>query len=152
MQAFVCSFKPKSVNVKPRFLRNYKAKLKAVVQGQGATKYGPSDSLYGVIYYFATSTVDADIDADNISKPVWDALQGIIYDNDFDVRLRTAGVVVMKTDEVQTLDFTRVPESAMNSLLVNLGSAQHLLYIEVGHWTHSLVGFGLELDTQGGAP
>ena len=52
------------------FSRNYNGKV---------PKFRKGIELYGQVYFFTSDGTD--LDADNISKPVWDALIGSIYED-----------------------------------------------------------------------
>jgi hypothetical protein len=49
---------------------------------------------YGIVYYFVRNYRPSnDPDAGNVSKRVWDALEGVAYNNDHVVRLQIAGLI-----------------------------------------------------------
>jgi len=78
MYAFVAPTRPRSVQA--RKTAHYKDEVvRAFQRYVPAAEYldGP---LYGVVYYF--HNVKTDTDADNISKPVWDCLEGLAFAND----------------------------------------------------------------------
>lgn len=94
---------------------------------------------YGVVYYFVRGYRPAtDADAGNVSKRVWDALEGVAYKDDHVVRLQLAGLVEtgpVAAGEIiyQDLDLTGVPEPALTRLLELIASEErHFLYIELG--------------------
>src|SRR5258708_3644465 len=62
-------------------------------------------NLYGTVYYFFK--IDLRSDADNISKPVWDCLCNLIYVDDKQVKLRTAGVFDLNKNAISELDITQ---------------------------------------------
>ena len=53
--------------------------------------FGQNENLYGIVYYLANFPTRRD--SDNLSKPLWDALQGVLYENDNKIRLRIAGIL-----------------------------------------------------------
>ena len=53
------------------FAKNYNGKI---------PKFRKGKELYGQVFFFTSE--GSDLDADNISKPVWDALIGTVYDDD----------------------------------------------------------------------
>lgn len=64
------------------FSRNYNGKV---------PKFRKGIELYGQVYFFTSDGTD--LDADNISKPVWDALIGTIYEDDKQIVQRTSTVI-----------------------------------------------------------
>ena len=98
--------------------------------------------LYSKVWYFYREANA--IDADNLSKPILDALQGIAYQNDKQVVLRIAAKVAT---DVDTYDLTPHPAAVKEyaRFLQLLSIEPHLLYIEIGELTNFRV-------TVGGAP
>ena len=70
------------------FFRNYNGKVPRFRKGV---------ELYGQVYFFTSEGTD--LDADNISKPVWDALIGTAYEDDKQIVHRTSTVVYTKTHD-----------------------------------------------------
>ena len=68
------------------FSRNYNGKV---------PKFRKGIELYGQVYFFTSDGTD--LDADNISKPVWDALIGTIYEDDKQIVQRTAELLQILT-------------------------------------------------------
>lgn len=48
-------------------------------------------------------------DADNISKPIWDALTGLAYEDDKQIRRRSSGIIELSPGTLTELDFTSWP-------------------------------------------
>ncbi len=97
MRAFLCKTEPVSQNnTNTEHKTRYKEQLQEAYQ-----QYYPGDveqfkaRLYGFVYYFFKRKPAVD-DADNISKPVWDALQRLIYKNDKQIKIRYAGIVDLR--------------------------------------------------------
>jgi Endodeoxyribonuclease RusA len=95
---------------------------------------------YGLVYYIKRGYDPArDADADNIAKPVWDALEGAAYPDDRAVKLRVAGLIEAGetpdgSPTMVDLDLTEVPKATADelfSLLFDRGE-EHVLYIEIG--------------------
>lgn len=111
------------------------------------------EPLYGIVYYVAQRYRPAtDADADNVSKPVWDALEGVAYDDDKLVRLRIAGVIaptspsgVVSSDELDLFD---VPGGIADEVAGYFSAGEaHILYVEVGLLRPAMFRFGF--DTEG---
>lgn len=89
--------------------------------------------LYAAVYFFHDGRVPVDDlpDADNLSKPVLDALKGVAYGDDRQVLLRTSGLFDLRTP-LGVLNLTRVPKPTLQALLSLLNRGPHVLYVEVG--------------------
>src|SRR5215204_1542088 len=114
MRVFLSSLKPRSVRAK--MTERYKHGIRNAFKHhcpEGAED-GPA-SLYAVIYYFHRRRSDQD--ADNISKPILDALEGLAYEDDRIVRFRQAAMFDLTTDPISTLDMSNVPGTILQQLL-----------------------------------
>lgn len=96
------------------------------------------DDLYGIIYYFCKKNTG--IDADNISKPIWDVLRRIAYNDDKQVKLRFAGVFDLNTQNVNELDISKLSNKMATDLVAAItdNKCEHILYIEIGILNNSL--------------
>lgn len=86
--------KPVSQNNRRRKIPDYQFRLNTALQGKYGIPlipFGVDQSLYGIVYLFANYPTR--MDSDNLSKPLWDALQGILYQDDVNIRLRVAGII-----------------------------------------------------------
>jgi Endodeoxyribonuclease RusA. len=97
---------------------------------------------YGVVYYFPRRYTQ--LDADNISKTVWDALKSVAYDDDRVVRLRIAGIANLRSPDMVGFDLTKMPGDVAAKLLAMVGQVDHLLYIEVGALRAEMFRFALD--------
>lgn len=118
--------RPLSINAANR--AKFKAELARIAHN---SVEGPftSSQLYCKVWYFYRGP--SDVDADNMSKPVLDALEGIVYENDRQVVIRVAAKVSIDVGSyeiappVDALDaFDRFTEF--------LAVEHHVLYIEIG--------------------
>lgn len=138
MQAFLCTYRPRSINAKhtDRFLeRIWEAFSKyCFVEQPIATP------LYGIVYYFHNQPNQ--LDADNLSKPVWDALEGIAYKNDLIIQLRHSGVIDLRKTDLTLVDLSRVPDSVANDIIAFAGTNDHILYVEFGPLQTEMFTFG----------
>ena len=101
-----------------------------------------SPSLYSKVFYFHRGK--RDIDADNISKPVLDALRGVAFIDDAQVCWRlSAKVDVSRPYTVRQND---IAAEAYAELIESLGdeTAMDLLYVEVSHLQVQDVSLGRE--------
>jgi hypothetical protein len=105
---------------------------------------------YGIVYYFVRGYRPSnDPDAGNVSKRVWDALEGVAYDDDQVVRLQIAGLLEIGQARsgglaIEDIDLADVPSRALNQLLELINKrVPHILYVELGHIRPSLFMFNL---------
>ena len=142
MQAFVCDCLPRSVNSrgdKERKDKYYKSLIAAFRKYHADT--APSESsLYGIVYYFHKT--ETQLDADNLSKPIWDALVGTAFNDDFQIRFRSAGLFDFGTEKIDELDITNIPDYVFDDFLEMLNSRKHILYVEFGEFSYDLIQFG----------
>jgi hypothetical protein len=103
--------------------------------------------LYGKVFWIHR-TGDAYFilrDADNFSKPLWDALEECVYDNDRQIRFRQAAKLQHGADSltvnVEHMDDTDY-EELLNFHLDATNTNQNWLYIEIGDFKHTQVKFG----------
>lgn len=140
MRAFLSNQKPRSVNA--RMTDRFQEGIR-----QSYREYCPdseplNDELYGVVYYFHKR--HNQLDADNLSKPIWDALEGIAFENDLLIRLRHAGVVDLRKD-MTTIDLSNMPDTVVDNFIQMLGVEEHIVYVEFGILHQSMFLFGQEV-------
>ncbi len=99
------------------------------------------EELYGTIYYFYKK--DLGLDADNISKPVWDGLTGFLYTDDKQIRLRIAGCFDLSKNDLTALNVSGLAGNILIELLDALEKEEHVVYIECGVFHNSLFKFNL---------
>ncbi|RZJ80540.1 MAG: RusA family crossover junction endodeoxyribonuclease [Chryseobacterium sp.] len=100
------------------------------------------DDLYGVIYHFFNT--DMKIDADNLSKPMWDTLNSVFYSDDYQIKLRVAGSFDLKKNGLTVLDFTTLGGQLIADLLDAFDNEDHVIYVECGKLNFSHRRFNLE--------
>ncbi|MDM8521817.1 RusA family crossover junction endodeoxyribonuclease [Desulfococcaceae bacterium HSG8] len=138
MKAFLSNKKPKSMQSGTK--SKYQEHLK-----DAYNKYCNSDEfevvpLYGKAYYFHKESTQ--LDADNMSKPIWDALEGLAYEDDSIIKLRHAGIVDLRETDLELFDLSSIPDNVANSFLDMIGSEKHILYIELGKLRNDMIVFG----------
>ena len=142
MISFLCKFRPRSVQAK--YTDSYK---KAVVDAYrsyyDAGNPLLSAELYGISYYFHRKP--AQIDADNLSKPIWDALEAILYPNDRLITLRYSGVFYIgETGTIVLPDMRGIPNKVHDDFIEAIDMEDHIIYIEVGLAKTDLYRMGVE--------
>lgn len=100
--------------------------------------------LYGLVYHFFQT--DIGIDADNLSKPIWDCLRGTLFDDDKRAKMRIAGSLNVGVNELTVLNSSGLPGEIIVSLLEALETDEHVLYVECGTFTADMIQLNLEQD------
>lgn len=98
--------------------------------------------LYGVVYYFTKKYTGTD--ADNISKPIWDCLKGILYSDDKQIKLRRAGIFNFSENDFNVIDFSGIDEQVFGVLLDAFGTDDHFVYVECGRLDFNMFQFNIE--------
>jgi hypothetical protein len=144
MQAFLCTHRPRSVNarttgrfqqlIREAYLNYYPA---------GERLHHP---LYGIVYYFHNKPNQ--LDADNLSKPIWDALKGLVYDDDLIIQLRHAGVIDLSRTDMTLFDLSKMPDKVAIDFIGMIGSKSNILYVEFGKLDQGMFIFGQEISEE----
>ncbi|MGA9656431.1 MAG: hypothetical protein WBV96_21215 [Polyangia bacterium] len=98
--------------------------------------------LYGLVYYLHAKPTQ--LDADNVSKPVWDALEGIGYRDDEVIKHRRAGLIDLRSKDLHTFDLSGMPDSVAAALISAVGVHDDIIYVEYGALHDDMYEFGLE--------
>lgn len=143
--AFVLPIKPLSYNAFRDAQRKkvYGMKLRKAYRAATSVSDVLSAPHYGIIYHLHRQEDATDVD--NISKPVWDALNGLAYEDDASIALRIAGKLRIGRALPAKLDVTRVPRETFHRLTTFAGKEAHahILYVELGTLRTDMFGFGL---------
>ncbi len=143
MHSFILNRKPLSYNsCRKQKKVNYKADLEGAFSNYNPSFIRLSEKLYALVYYFYK--VNVGLDADNLSKPIWDCLTGFLYDDDEQIKIRTAGSFDLSKGDFQSLDFTGLSGSMVAELTAAALSEEHVLYIECGQFDPSMFKFNIE--------
>ena len=140
MYAFLYPSKPLSINANRK--KTYSEGLINAFKKYHPQSYPFDSYLYGFVYYFHKQSTG--LDADNLSKPVWDALKSLAFVDDKLVRFRSAGTYNLHSDSIEVLDLSTMPDYLLNDFLEMIERESHILYIEVGSFDHHLFHFGYE--------
>lgn len=106
-------------------------------------------ALYAVVYFFHHGISLYEMpDADNLSKPVLDALKGVAYADDRQVLVRTSGLFDLRNG-IGVLDPGRIPHPAFARFLSLCGDRRpSVMYVEIGRLHYeSHFRFGLEVPS-----
>ena len=98
-------------------------------------KYKKGIELYGQVYFFTSD--DTDLDADNLSKPVWDALIGTVYDDDKQIVSRTSTIVYTRAHDV--IPINGCYDTAAELLQILTKKSVRCIYIECGYFDETMI-------------
>lgn len=148
MHCFVLRIKPRSYNswkhATDAARRSYATSIKLGVERFCSDYAVVNTNLYGVVYHFYQT--DTGIDADNLSKPLWDCLKGVLFSDDKQVKLRIAGSFDLKQNDFTFLDFSGLTGEVVTELLQAFDTEQHILYVECGNFEASMVKLNMSRD------
>lgn len=114
------------------YQRRYKSKIMPYLSGK----------LYGLVYYFFQENLY--LDADNLSKPIWDSLNGVVYTDDSQIITRSITAINIKESDITLIDFTGIDGSILADIIDSIYSKEHTLYIECGVVNNNIWKFNLE--------
>lgn len=103
--------------------------------------FPPNEELYARVYFFTSDGVN--VDCDNISKPIWDAVNSLVYVDDRKIVMRTAAVVDVNLHPIGVIDASSIDSSVAVDLMQGLADANvKCLYIECGVFKESMIKIG----------
>lgn len=106
-------------------------------------KLAPLDGdLYAIIYYFYNKALD--LDTDNLSKPVWDCLGGLLFNDDQQIKIRIAGSFDLTKGDYNVIDFSGLQGEFIVDLLDAFNNEEHIVYVECGKFKPYLYKFNIE--------
>jgi hypothetical protein len=138
MRAFICKQKAKSHQSK-----GFSGARKALYQNNVQTSFGKKELFngdkYGLVYYFHNG--DAEIDADNLSKPIWDSLRDHAYSDDKEIRYRTAAIIDLLQTDINSFDLSGLEPTLAEELLDAVANSNHFFYVEIGTFQTEMITF-----------
>ena len=108
------------------FSKNYNGKI---------PKYRKGIELYGQVFFFTSD--DTDLDADNLSKPVWDALRGTVYDDDKQIVSRTSTIVYTRAHDFIPINGNYDTSAELLQILTS--KTVRCIYIECGYFDETMI-------------
>ncbi|MBN1874327.1 MAG: hypothetical protein JXA33_08850 [Anaerolineae bacterium] len=143
MEAFLCTFKPLSVNADSKRKAKYVQRLVNAFRQYHGTSAPVNGDLYGLVYYF--QRVGTGLDADNLSKPVWDALRSVAYFDDKQIKFRISGIFDLLVAGIDvTPDLSSVPDYLYDDFLRMIQCKEtDILYIGFDNFNDELILFDL---------
>jgi len=139
MICFLAAAVPVSVNARSK--SKYKQALVTALTRTHPTPPTLTGRLYGFAYYFHKQKTQ--LDADNLSKPIWDALNGHLYSDDKQIGIRYSGIFNLGGD-ISVLELTNMRADVLRTFLSMIQKEDHVLYIEVGKHNNKLFVFNGE--------
>ena len=101
-----------------------------------------ADELYVTLYYFFKT--DLSLDTDNLSKPVWDCLSGVLFNDDKQIKMRVVGSFNLSKGDYSIIDFSGLKSEIMSELFDAFENEDHVVYIECGKFDPSMYRFNME--------
>lgn len=143
MRNFIINSRPLSFNsCKGLKKANYKTALETAFKRFNSAHNMLNSELYSIVYYFFNKNLK--LDADNLSKPVWDSLCGFLFADDKQIKLRISGSYDLTKGGYNLIDFTRLQGDLLGELLESLENKDHTVYIECGRIKPSMYKFNVE--------
>lgn len=120
--------KPASYNQRNK--AQYQKQIASTYQRQYNGKLPDVDLYASVIYLYRE---DKRLDADNISKPLWDALNTVAYTDDRQIKARTAVAIDLNKIDFFVFDIDGTVEPDVTYDLMDcISDNDHTLLIEIG--------------------
>jgi hypothetical protein len=100
--------------------------------------------LYALVLYVHQRPTQ--LDADNLSKPVLDALSGVCYTDDRQVKVRTSGTLHLGEAFFDLADVD-VPPALFDEFARAIAQEDHVVYAEIGPLHFSMYRMNREVPT-----
>jgi Endodeoxyribonuclease RusA len=140
MYAFLMIRQPLSMNAK--YKKTYQDEIKGIFRKQFPDVALVEDELYAAIYYFHKALGSQD--ADNITKPILDALKGAAYEDDKLIKLRQSAIIDVRSGAMGVIDLSRMPAELIKDFIENIDREDHSVYVEIGRLDYRQIQFSYE--------
>lgn len=118
--------------IRSAFLRKYRGQV---------PQYSTNEELYARVYFFSSNGVT--IDSDNISKPIWDSINNLVYADDRQIVMRTAMVIDVNKHPYSYIDTSEIEGNVAAELIQGLTDSDvKCLYIECGIFKEEMIKLG----------
>ena len=118
--------------IRSAFQRKYKGRVPI---------FPANEELYARVYFFTSSGVN--VDCDNISKPIWDAVNALVYVDDRKIVMRTAAVIDVNIHPFSIIDTSSIESEVAADLMQGLIETEvKCLYIECNKFKESMIKIG----------
>ncbi|MEW6273904.1 MAG: RusA family crossover junction endodeoxyribonuclease [Bacillota bacterium] len=119
--------KPKSLNAGRRQLKKYRERIIEYVSNHSFSRFDKSQKIACTIYYFHRKKTE--IDADNMGKPLLDALKGVFFEDDSQVIWRLA--VRINALEDYVIENKGMDLDKFDELFDFISTRDHVVYVEL---------------------
>jgi len=144
LACFVTDIRPRSSQGGRRGrLESYKQRLAEDFHNQGTifSEAPFSLPLYSKVIYIHLR--DTDLDVDNMSKPIIDAFNGIMYTDDKIIKHMVCSKISFNEFEFYNLNLKGLPAEVIDRFDTYLEEkSEHILYYEIGVFSESMVFIG----------
>jgi hypothetical protein len=140
MHNFIVKRRPASYNSSKK--ESYKNALRASFVTYNAAQTMLGGDLYAIVYYFFRENVH--LDTDNLSKPVWDCMNGLLFADDRQIKIRIAGSFDLNTYDYRDMNMSGLEENIVVELFDAFEKENHIIYVECGKLNLSMVKFNIE--------
>ena len=144
MIAFIVKREPRSFNARSK--EQYKKDIEKEFMKNNFKNVPFCCFVYSKIFYFHSEKTS--IDADNLSKPIVDALRGKAYYDDNIVILRICGRIDLSNSLITEFNIEHMPESVLKDFLDTSDIEKHFLYIEIGEFSNNMIILGDDNDSR----
>jgi Holliday junction resolvase RusA-like endonuclease len=134
------------LTIKARGHLTYENDIKEVFRQYWPSVQMLEGDLYGIVYYFHRKP--SQIDADNLCKPVFDALENELYVDDGLIKFVKTATFDLRAHNLEVLDLTTIPGNIFSDFLEELDKSDHILYIEIGDMNYEMFEFGRESQSE----
>lgn len=112
-----------------KWLRNL---IQRELRANGIAPVKLKGNLHGIVYCFQKNRYKTD--ADNISKPLWDSLNKVLYKDDYAIKLRYAGIAHGMVPGTIGVPRANMNVSDVNRIdsFIKSSTNEYMLYIELG--------------------
>ncbi len=118
--------------IRSAFLRKYKGVVPT---------FSANEELYARVYFFTSDGVN--VDCDNISKPIWDAVNSLVYVDDRKIVMRIAAVIDINQHPISIIDTSSIDGAVAADLMQGLSEVDvKCLYIECSNFKESMIKIG----------
>jgi len=141
IHAFLCAGRT-PVTIQAHSHLKYEEDIKRAYKQYWPTEPPQNEYLYGIVYYFHKKKNS--IDADNLCKPIFDALKNELYPDDKLIKYVRSAVYDLDSNNIETLDLTKMPDNVSDDFIKNLNNVDDMLYIEIGNLDFGMFEFACE--------
>lgn len=142
MELVIRGLVPLSYNAKSKTVYQKKIRSAFLRKYKGVVPTFPAnEELYARVYFFTSDGVN--VDSDNISKPIWDAVNNLVYVDDRKIVMRIAAVIDVNLHPINIIDTSSIDGAVAADLMQGLSEVDvKCLYIECNIFKESMIRIG----------